>query len=125
RALERERVLREKAAALPRIAGAPSDEAIIAALPLDLDDGIADALAESEPEPAKPPKRRRKSTAPEAKGDALTPPAESPQPVAEAVIEPTPTDVAPEVEVASEEASSLTPVPEGVPIPVSIEAPKP
>src|ERR1700722_5710000 len=43
RALERERQLTEKAASLPRVAAAPSDEAIIAALPLDLDDGIVDA----------------------------------------------------------------------------------
>ncbi len=124
RALERERQLTEKAASLPRIAAAPSDEAIIAALPLDLDDGIVDALAESSSEPAKPAKRRRKTTPPEAKGDVATSPVESPAPVVDTVIEPTPTDAAREAPVASEEPAPSTPPPEGVAIPVSIEAAK-
>ncbi len=124
RALERERSLTEKAASLPRIAAAPSDEAIIAALPLELDDGIVDALAESEPEPAKPPRRRRKTT-PEAKSEPTPPPVESPAPVVEAAIAPTPTASAPDLDASPDEPAGLTPPHDGEAIPVSIEAPKP
>jgi S-DNA-T family DNA segregation ATPase FtsK/SpoIIIE len=52
RALEREKSERAHAAGLPRIDTSPKDNAIVAALPLDLDEGFVGALAEPEPGPA-------------------------------------------------------------------------
>jgi S-DNA-T family DNA segregation ATPase FtsK/SpoIIIE len=72
RALERERRDIERLASEPHIDTSRKDEAIVAALPMDLDEGIADALTASEPEPA--PKRRRKPKS-EAPPDAAPPPA--------------------------------------------------
>lgn len=60
RALERDRREAARVAALPRIADSRSDEAIVAALPMDLDDGVAGALAEGESEPSPPARRKRK-----------------------------------------------------------------
>jgi S-DNA-T family DNA segregation ATPase FtsK/SpoIIIE len=55
RALEREREDLERLAREPHIHTSPADEAIVAALPLELDDGLAAALAE----PSSPPRRRK------------------------------------------------------------------
>jgi S-DNA-T family DNA segregation ATPase FtsK/SpoIIIE len=52
RELERERTERARAASQPRIDVSPKDNAIVAALPLDADEGFAGALAEPEPAPA-------------------------------------------------------------------------
>ncbi len=124
RALERARLDSEKAASLPRIASGPSDEAIVAALPMDTDDGMFDALAESEPEPALPPKKRRKPPSTPPASAPVTPladaaPAAPEEPLAVA------TDAAPPVESIDEPAASPTPAVDGAPIPVAIEAPKP
>jgi S-DNA-T family DNA segregation ATPase FtsK/SpoIIIE len=61
RALEAERRERiradERAAREPRIDTSPRDTAVVAALPLDLDDGVVDALATEEP--IEEPRRRK------------------------------------------------------------------
>jgi S-DNA-T family DNA segregation ATPase FtsK/SpoIIIE len=58
RALERERKEDGRLATLPRIDTSPKDDAIVAVLPFDLDEGIAEAIAESEAEPAVASRRR-------------------------------------------------------------------
>jgi S-DNA-T family DNA segregation ATPase FtsK/SpoIIIE len=60
RALDQERKDIARLAAEPHIDTSPRDEAIVAALPLDLDEGVVDALVASEPEPSTPRKRARK-----------------------------------------------------------------
>jgi S-DNA-T family DNA segregation ATPase FtsK/SpoIIIE len=135
RALERQRLAAERAASLPRIATEKSDEAIVAALPLELDEGIVDALAE--PEPAPPPKRRRKSNPPKA-SDTLSPDlsrtSSEPEPASAPALasDPTPTEVAPEVTASEPDALAPTSAADdtdggnaGAPIPVSIEGPRP
>jgi S-DNA-T family DNA segregation ATPase FtsK/SpoIIIE len=67
RALERERTENARIANEPRIDTSPRDEAIVAALPLELDEGVVEALVAADPEPA-PKRRSRKPAAP--KGDA-------------------------------------------------------
>jgi S-DNA-T family DNA segregation ATPase FtsK/SpoIIIE len=54
RELERERKDRARVASEPRIDTSPKDEAVVAVLPFDEDDGVAAALAE---EPRAPPRR--------------------------------------------------------------------
>jgi S-DNA-T family DNA segregation ATPase FtsK/SpoIIIE len=87
RALEHERRERARAEARaatePRIDMSPRDEAVVAALPLDLDDGVVDALAAEEP-PVEPPRRkpRAKSRPPE---PAATPEALEATPGADAI----------------------------------------
>jgi S-DNA-T family DNA segregation ATPase FtsK/SpoIIIE len=65
RALERERNESERLANEPRIDTSSRDEAIVAALPLDLEEGVLDALVAAEPEAA-PKRRARKVPAPRA-----------------------------------------------------------
>jgi S-DNA-T family DNA segregation ATPase FtsK/SpoIIIE len=65
RALERERSESERLANEPRIDTSPRDEAIVAALPLDLEEGVVDALVAADSEPA-PKRRARKPAAPKA-----------------------------------------------------------
>jgi S-DNA-T family DNA segregation ATPase FtsK/SpoIIIE len=74
RVLEQERRARARAAAEPRIDMSTKDEAIVAALPLDLDDGIFSALVDSTP--VDPPRRRpRKARAPKLAASEEGPPA--------------------------------------------------
>ena len=77
RALEQERLERaraeERAAREPRIDMSPRDTAIVAALPLDLDEGVMDALAAADPIPEPPRKPRAKSRAPEPTSAAPAP----------------------------------------------------
>jgi len=101
RALDQERKQIERLAAEPRIDTSPRDEAIVAALPMDLEEGLADALVASEPEA--PPKRKRKT--------------KTPVDLAE---------VAPEVELDPAPPVDLEPAVEPVvaePIAVSVDAP--
>ncbi|HXX69488.1 MAG TPA: DNA translocase FtsK [Polyangiaceae bacterium] len=49
REIERQRKALDRASREPRIDVSPKDEALIAALPLELDDGVIEALSESEP----------------------------------------------------------------------------
>ncbi|MGD0528259.1 MAG: DNA translocase FtsK [Polyangiaceae bacterium] len=108
RALDQERKDIERLAAEPHIDTSPRDEAIVAALPLDLDEGVADALIASEPEP--PKKRTRKPKVQE-------PP---PETVAAAGVDAAPPDDVPV------EAAPLEPAPDpdvAEPIAVSIDAP--
>jgi S-DNA-T family DNA segregation ATPase FtsK/SpoIIIE len=124
RELERANEARQKAASLPRIVDKPSDEAVVAALPMDLDEQVIDTLAESEPEPAKPPKRRRKTTPTPATIEAA--PANdvaAPEPVAKTE-EPPSTEKDLDVDGGALDLPAPSPAPEGVAIPVSIEAPK-
>ena len=108
RALDQQQKQIERLAAEPRIDTSPRDEAIVAALPMDLDEGLADALVASEPEGA--PKRKRKTKGPV----AASPVAEdvAPESVLPADVEP-----APEPAVASPEPGVHEP------IAVSVDAP--
>ena len=72
RALERERTAIARIASEPNIDTSPRDEAIVAALPFDLEEGVVDALiappfdrapAEIDDAPASPPKRRSRRPA--------------------------------------------------------------
>jgi S-DNA-T family DNA segregation ATPase FtsK/SpoIIIE len=72
RALDQERKQIERLASEPRIDTSPRDEAIVAALPMDLEEGLADALVAAESEPA-PKKRARKSGAPSPEPEAQVP----------------------------------------------------
>jgi S-DNA-T family DNA segregation ATPase FtsK/SpoIIIE len=117
RLLEQERRERARVAAEPRIDTSTRDEAIVAALPLDFDDGVVEALVESAP--VELPKRRaprkpRPSKAPNAVDEI--PPSESAEPKANAEAElpvadatpptpPTPPEVA-----APPEGDGATPV---------------
>jgi S-DNA-T family DNA segregation ATPase FtsK/SpoIIIE len=65
RALERERCETARIANEPRIDTSPRDEAIVAALPLELDEGVVEALVAADPEPA-PKRRSRKAATPKA-----------------------------------------------------------
>ncbi len=78
RALEKERDARARLASQPRIDTSPKDEAIIAALPLDMDETVLGALVEVV-EPAAPVKRRARKSADEVVR-ASTPPAPIPAP---------------------------------------------
>jgi S-DNA-T family DNA segregation ATPase FtsK/SpoIIIE len=107
--LERERRERVRAASEPRIDTSKKDDAIVAALPLDFDDGVVDALVESGP--VELPKRRaRKSRAPKLLPGAVdeSPPTSEPSD-AKAALEPEPVAVAP-----------ATPVPVP-PVPVAVD----
>jgi DNA segregation ATPase FtsK/SpoIIIE, S-DNA-T family len=78
RALDQERKQIELLAREPHIDTSPRDAAVVAALPMDLDEGIA-LLAEPEPEPDRPevdapPRRRRKRV--ESSGTLVEPPDE-------------------------------------------------
>ena len=124
RALEKGRQQAARAASLPRIATAPSDEAIVAALPLDLDDGVLEALAE--PEPAAPPKRRRKSPAPSPPLEgAPAPPLEPSWAAPGPALAPTPTAEAREAHASDEDPSAIPPPADLAPISVSDEALRP
>ncbi|HEY8038496.1 MAG TPA: DNA translocase FtsK [Polyangiaceae bacterium] len=106
RALERERREIARIAREPHIDTSFRDDAIVAALPLDVDDDLAGALVESEPEPA-PRKRLRKGKgAPAAESAAESESAPAPTPAPAPAPTPAPT-------------FSL----EAEPIPVSIEPP--
>jgi S-DNA-T family DNA segregation ATPase FtsK/SpoIIIE len=59
RALEKEREASARRANEPRIDTSPKDDAVIAVLPLDVDEGLAGALADS---PLQPKRRERKSS---------------------------------------------------------------
>ena len=76
RELERERTERARAASQPRIDTSPRDEAIVAALPLDLDEGFAGGLVGLEPAPAAPeeePAPTKEASPPEAEADKSPP----------------------------------------------------
>ncbi|HEV3189707.1 MAG TPA: DNA translocase FtsK [Polyangiaceae bacterium] len=76
RELERERTERARAASQPRIDTSPKDDAIVAALPLDLEEGFAGSLVEPEPAPAAPeeePGPTNEAPPPEAAGDKSPP----------------------------------------------------
>ncbi|HEY8090153.1 MAG TPA: DNA translocase FtsK, partial [Polyangiaceae bacterium] len=93
RSLDRERQEIERLAKEPNIDTSRRDEAIVAALPMDADEGIADALAVVEPDIA--PKRKRKpkaDTALPALGPAPATPAAS---VLAEVISPSPSPESP------------------------------
>src|SRR6185312_14593283 len=75
RAIERERRERAREAAEPKIDTTHRDDAIVAALPLDLDEGVVDALVASDPAPKK---RARK--APARVEAAVDTPAPAPEP---------------------------------------------
>ena len=77
RSLERDRKAAERAASEPRIDASRKDEAIIAALPMDEDEGLLQALAEE------PPPRRSRKTEPIRATDSAPPspdPAPAPAP---------------------------------------------
>ena len=78
RALEHERRERARAdartASEPRIDTSPRDTALVAALPLDLDEGVIDALAAEEPVLPEPPRRKAR-----AKKNAADPSATAPE----------------------------------------------
>jgi S-DNA-T family DNA segregation ATPase FtsK/SpoIIIE len=99
RTLERERREMERLAREPRIHTSAQDDAIVAALPLDLDDAV------EEPAPDLAPKRKRK-----AKGDC--PPAAPASPEPAPALEPAP---APEPALAPEPAPPPEPVPAPAP----------
>ncbi len=101
RALDQERKQLERLASEPRIDTSPRDEAIVAALPMDLEEGLADALVAAESDPA-PKKRARKPK--------LLAPGSGPQ------------EESPDAVVAEPEALAPEPV-VAEPIPVSIEPP--
>ena len=101
RALDQERKQIERLASEPRIDTSPRDEAIVAALPMDLEEGLADALVAVESDPA-PKKRARKPK-------LLAPGSELREEAPDAVVA-EPQALAPEPVVAE-------------PIPVSIEPP--
>ncbi len=84
RALERERSESARAESEPRIDTSPRDKAIVAALPLELDDGVVDALVAVEAvAPVAPaPKRRAKAAT------AALLPAPPPAAADEAVVDP-------------------------------------
>jgi S-DNA-T family DNA segregation ATPase FtsK/SpoIIIE len=73
RRLEQERRERARLDAEPRIDVSAKDEAIVAALPLDFDEGVVDALVESrEPAPVEEPKKRpRKPRPPRTQPDGV------------------------------------------------------
>ncbi len=73
RALERERSAIARIAAEPNIDTSPRDEAIVAALPLDLDEGVVDALVAADVDVARPeaPAPKRRSRKPPAATEAL------------------------------------------------------
>jgi S-DNA-T family DNA segregation ATPase FtsK/SpoIIIE len=108
RALDQERKDIERLAAEPRIDTSPRDEAIVAALPMDAEEGLADALIASEPEVA--PKRKRKPKTPL---EVSAAPDEPPPDPASAVD----VELAPDAVVASLEPAVLEPMA------VSVDAP--
>ncbi len=96
RALERERSAMARIASEPNIDTSPRDEAIVAALPLDLDEGVVDALVTADFDgtpaadpPAPSPKRR--SRKPPASTD-VAPEVPAAAPVVDAVVEPVAAD---------------------------------
>jgi len=113
RALERDREATQRAASLPRIVPLTNDEVIVASLPMELDEGVVDALAEVEPEPA--PKRRRK-----AKAEA-SPTPDAAAPVVETTVEPEPAPPAPAEDLLP--PTIATPAPDPALTQLAIEAP--
>jgi S-DNA-T family DNA segregation ATPase FtsK/SpoIIIE len=115
RTLDQERKQIERLAAEPHIDTSPRDEAIVAALPMDLDEGLADALVASEPEAA--PRRKRRTKAPV----STTAPADEVAP--EPALSP---DVEPAVEpvVASPEPAVLEPLAVSVDAPARAKRPR-
>jgi S-DNA-T family DNA segregation ATPase FtsK/SpoIIIE len=112
RTLEREREDIERLAREPHIHDSPPDEAIVAALPLDLDDGLAEVLAES----SGPRRRKPRGAAPPSGGGAGEP-------------EPLPaTDPAQEAPSALDAALDAAIAPDAAPVedaPASPAAPEP
>ncbi len=130
RALERDREASARAASLPRITTSHGDDAIVAALPLDVDDGVGAALVELEP--ASPRRRRKPKAEPSPAPAATVDPAPPPEPVDAPAPSPA-APVSPEAPVVDAKAGE-EPVPAGddgpespvaSPTSVSIEAPRP
>ncbi len=117
RALEKERQARARLAAEPKIDTTPRDEAIVAALPLDLDEGVVEALVA---DPA-PKRRARKPPAPKPAKDAPSP---APVPAEAAVEEPANKNDAPPRDEEDEEPRAEPAIaPEPVSAPVLVAAP--
>jgi S-DNA-T family DNA segregation ATPase FtsK/SpoIIIE len=96
RLLEAERRERARAAAEPRIDTSTKDDAIVAALPLDFDEGVMEALVESaESAPLEAPKRRaRKPRPPKTSPASDGVPPSDPVERVESGVEPVAADVA-------------------------------
>ncbi len=124
-ALERERKEAGRVATLPRIDTSPKDDAIVAVLPLDLDleEGIAEVIAQSEAEPAVASRRRiRKPRAENVEPDDLRAPRDTPvdekQPIAaESPSPPVETESSRSGDVPAESPASNAPAEDGAPKP--------
>jgi S-DNA-T family DNA segregation ATPase FtsK/SpoIIIE len=115
RALEREKEDIERLAREPRIHASPSDEAIVAVLPLEPDDGLAAALAEADG-PARKKKARPSvvaRTSTEAPSEPLASPAPLPSVAAAPVeaVQPEPSSDASEGNANPADADSESPKP--------------
>jgi S-DNA-T family DNA segregation ATPase FtsK/SpoIIIE len=99
RALERERKDAERAANEPRIDTSPKDDALVAAMPLEQDDGMLQAFVE-EPAPRRPRKAKAANAltlaAPPDDGAAPSPAAPSPEPRPDPAPSPTQASTVPE-----------------------------
>jgi S-DNA-T family DNA segregation ATPase FtsK/SpoIIIE len=124
RSLDRERQEIERLAKEPHIDTTRRDDAIVAALPLDSDEGLAEALVAAEPDAS--PKRRRKPKVDATATATVLARASASSPSLEPSLEPAlgPTlSSTPEPDPRSPTPFSFTPAPSAEPIPVSIEAP--
>ncbi|HEY3819524.1 MAG TPA: DNA translocase FtsK [Polyangiaceae bacterium] len=110
RALDQERKQIERLASEPRIDTSPRDEAIVAALPMDLEEGLTDALVASEPDVA--PKKRTRKSKPRALDSGIQDSGLQEEEAQPPAAEP---EDAPELSVAQPTLAE--------PIPVSIDAP--
>ena len=118
RALERQRKEIERIAREPNIDTSPKDDAIVAALPLDVDDGLTDALAACEPERERAPTVRKRTRKPK-----LLPPPPDIVTQGEPVAEPTDEALAAAMPIESPPPEPSVEPALAEPIAVSVELP--